>query len=382
MPRDRPHEPVAFPFVGHVLSQQAPVSFVEVVTDSDRLHALADEWNDLWDRSPNAGLAQSFAYCRDAWELVARPAGHELACVTGWRDGRLVAVWPFVTDRRRLWTHARPLGASGVELHDLLLDETVDATAWVREAWQALLTSARVDVAELSFFADSATAAALGGLPCRAAEQSEDVCVSVAPRPEQDWDAFYNSLSKSHRKDFAKSRRRLEAQGTIEFAVLEPGDPRMGALVEWTLAQKRRWADHTGKKGDWLYSERYRTFLEHQLARPGSSATNLLMTLALDGELLATQIGALSKQKFEAVIAGFNADYVKHSPGARLNEAMIRWAWESGVHCDLGMGAEPYKLFWSRNQKRTITQRRLAVSRWGQVAFVLRRSVQRLKNVR
>lgn len=364
--------------MAHVLSKKAPVSFVEVVTGTARLHALAGEWNDLWNRSPEAGLVQSFDYCVDAWELVARPAGQELACVTGWRDGRLVAVWPFVTFRHRLWTHARPLEASGVELHELLLDETVDSTEWVHEALQALLASARVDVVDVSFVADSAHAAALAGLPSRAEHTSEDVCVSVALRPEQDWDAFYNSLSKSYRKDFAKSRRRLEALGPIEFAVLEPGDPRTGALVEWTLAQKRRWADHTGKKGDWLYSGGYRAFLERQLTRPGCGVRNVLMTLTLDGELLATQIGALGKQRFEAVIAGFNADYVKHSPGARLNEAMIRWAWESGADCDLGMGAEPYKLFWSRNQKRSITHRHLAVSSWGQLAFALRR----LKNLR
>jgi CelD/BcsL family acetyltransferase involved in cellulose biosynthesis len=206
--------------------------------------------------------------------------------------------------------------------------------------------------------------------------------VSVALRGEQDWDSYYNSLSKSSRKDFAKSRRRLEAMGPLEFEVLKPGDDRIGALVEWMLTQKRRWADRTGKKGEWLYSDHYRAFLEQQLSRQGNGAENVFLTLTLNGELLATQIGALSKSRFEAVIAGFDADYVKHSPGARLNEAMIRWAWERGVDCDLGAGAEPYKLFWSRNQQRTITIRRMAVSRWGLVASTLRGVQQRAQSRR
>lgn len=352
---------------------KAPTSFIEVVTDSARLRELADQWDELWDRSPAAGLFQSFDYCLDAWELVARPAGQRLACVTGWRDGRLVAVWPFVIVRNLLWTYARPLVASGVELHELLVDESVDATEWARQAWHALLDAARPDAVDLSFIEHSPSAGALGSLPARAVETNETVCVFVDLRREQDWDSYYGSLSKSYRKDFAKSRRRLEALGTVEFTVLEPGDPRIGPLVEWTLAQKRRWAERTGKKGEWLYSENYRDFLGHQLSRPGGGARNVLMTLTLDGTPLATQIGALGKDRFDAVIAGFDADYDRYSPGALLTEAMIRWAWERGADCALGAGAEPYKLFWSRNQKTTVVSRRLVVSRWGQAAVALRR---------
>ena len=350
---------------------------VEVVTDSARLRELAGRWNELWERSPAVGLFQSFDYCLDAWELVARPAGQRLACVTGWRDGRLVAVWPFTIARERLWTYARPLVASGVELHELLLDESVDAAEWVQEAWRALLAAARPDAVDVSFLATSGHAATLRGLPSRAADAGETVCVSVGLRHEQDWDSYYGSLSKSYRKDFAKSRRRLEALGTVEFTVLEAGDPRIPSLVDWTLAQKRRWAERTGKKGNWLYSEHYREFLEHQLAGPGGSATNVLMMLTLDGTPLATQIGALGKHTFEAVIAGFDADYERYSPGARLNEAVIRWAWEHGADCALGAGAEPYKLFWSRNQKITVVSHRLTVSGWGLVAHALRRLRQR-----
>ena len=355
------------------------MSVVEVVTDSSRMRELAGQWNELWEQSPTVGLFQSFDYCIDAWERVARPAGHGLACVTGRRDGRLVAVWPFVIVPERLWTYARPLVASGVELHELLLDGSVDAGAWAQQAWRALLDCGRLDAVDVSFRADSTHAPALAGLPARAVETSETVCVSVPLRHEQDWDSYYTSLSKSYRKDFAKSRRRLEALGTLEFAVLEAGDPRIGALVDWLLEQKRRWAERTGKKGEWLFSEHYRDFLAHQLSRPGTGARNVLMTLTLDGTPLAAQIGALGKDTFEAVIAGFDADYDRFSPGTRLTEAMIRWAWEQGADCELGAGAEPYKLFWSRNQKVTVVSRRLVVTRWGLVALALRRFRRRAK---
>jgi CelD/BcsL family acetyltransferase involved in cellulose biosynthesis len=361
---------------------QGHAFFVEVVTDSVRLRALGDQWNALWARSSEVGLFQSFEYCLDAWELIEEPKGNQLACLVGWRDDQLVAVWPFATYRNRLWTHARQLVASGVELHELLLDVSVDRQVWVQRAWGALIAHSHADVIEFSFFENSANAQALRSLPAHAVETSTTVCVSVEVRREDDWDDYYNSLSKSYRKDYAKSRRRLEALGVLELAVLEAGDPRIGPLVDWTLAQKRRWAEHTGKRGEWIYSDRYRAFLEHQLANSGASSSNVLLTLTLNGDLLATQIGALSKDKFEAVIAGFNSDYDKHSPGARLNEAMIRWAWERGVDCDLGAGNEPYKLFWSRNREVAIINNRMAVSWWGVGAFASRRAVQRLQRWR
>jgi CelD/BcsL family acetyltransferase involved in cellulose biosynthesis len=288
-------------------------------------------------------------------------------------------MWPFVTFRNRLWTHARQLVASGVELHELLLDQTIDGSEWLQQAWRALIAHSHADVIDFSFFEESESAHALRSLPARAVETTESVCVTVELRHVGDWDDYYNSLSKSYRKDFAKSRRRLEALGALELAVFEPGDARIDSLVDWTLEQKRRWAEHTGKKGEWIYSDHYRAFLKNQLAMPRASADNMLMALTLNGELLATQIGALSKDKYEAVIAGFDAEYVKYSPGARLNEAMIRWAWEHGVDCNLGAGAEPYKLFWSRNRKVAIINQRMAVSRWGVGAFAVRRGAQRWK---
>jgi CelD/BcsL family acetyltransferase involved in cellulose biosynthesis len=361
---------------------KGPAPSVEVVTDAVRLRALADQWSALWARTPGVGLFQSFEYCRDAWELVEEPRGCRLACLIGWRGDELVAVWPFVSYRNRVWRHARQLVASGVELHELLVDETLDRAEWVQQAWRVLTAHSKADVVDVSFFDESATAPALRSLSAHAVEPGSVASVSVPLRGEADWDAFYGSLSKSYRKDFGKSRRRLEAMGAFEFQVCEAGDDRIPSLVDWTLEQKRTWAERTGKKGEWLYSDHYRAFLEHQLAGPGRGARNVLMVLTLDGELLATQIGALSTEKFEAVIAGFNADYDKFSPGAQLNEAMIRWAWEQGVDCDLGAGSEPYKAFWSRNRLVAITTLRLAVTRRGVAALAVRRAVARVRNQR
>jgi CelD/BcsL family acetyltransferase involved in cellulose biosynthesis len=363
-------------------STTSSATSVEVVTDSARLSAVADQWNELWARTPAVGVFQSFDYAVDAWELVARPKGYELACLLGWDDGRLVAVWPFVTYRNRLWTHARQLVASGVELHELLIDETIDRDRWIQQAWTALTTSTRADVVDISFFETSATAPALGALPARAIEKSAGGSVRIGLGQENDWDVYYSSLSKSYRKDFAKGRRRLEALGELEFAVLEAGDDRIDSLVDWTLAQKRTWADYTGKKGEWLYSDRYRDFLTHQLAAPGKGAKNVLLTLTLNGEVIAAQIGAVGNGRFDAVIAGFHADYDKYSPGTRINEAMIRWAWEQGVDCDLGAGTEPYKTFWSRNQVMPIITHSSAISWWGVAALGLRRAAQRVRRVR
>jgi len=355
---------------------------VEVVVDSAGLRALADQWRQLWARSSSGGLFQSFEYCLDAWELVQQRENSNLVCLAGWRGGRLVAVWPFTTYRNRLWTYARQLEASSVEIHQLLIDDDVDQEEWVRSAWAALIKHSRADVVRLSYRQDGPAARFLGALPGHRTDRTTGVAVRVALRDVPDWDAFYASLSKSHRKDYAKSRRRLEALGPLEFEVLAPGDDRLPSLVEWTLTQKRRWAERTGKQGAWLYSDRYHRFLEHQLAHREHSAPNQMMTLRLGGELLATQLVAVGRTSLDAVIAGFDAEHEKHSPGARMMECLVRWAWDNRLDCELGSGAEPYKTFWSRNEEMVIASSEVAVSWRGVAGLAMRRLVQRWRQIR
>jgi len=94
-----------------------------------------------------------------------------------------------------------------------------------------------------------------------AAVVTRDVTFLTDVQYEANWELYYNSLCKGHRKKHKNLRKRLAGLGELVFEVVWAGDPGCPKLVEWMLQQKRIWADHSGKRGKWLYSDEYRNLL-------------------------------------------------------------------------------------------------------------------------
>jgi len=77
----------------------------------------------------------------------------------------------------------------------------------------------------------------------------------------------------------------------------------------------------------------------------------LLMVLTQDGAPIAVKMAAISKGVLELMIAGFDARLEKYSPGMRLDEYWVKWAFEQRLDIDFGNGGEHYKRFWSRTTR-------------------------------
>ncbi|MDY0885795.1 GNAT family N-acetyltransferase [Dongia soli] len=348
---------------------------LELARNPERFRALKPDWDDLWQRSENAGAFQSFDSCLKIWETIAAPAGRKLCCVLGWDEGRLIAVWPLVIYRRHLWIYLRPLEINDAECSSALIDDAVDQTQWIAAAWEILRRQSGADIAILPHFKQ---ASALAGILQRHHfEEEAGVAVHVPLRAESAWESYYASLSKSHRRDHAKSARRLSELGQIDVKVVEPGDRRGPLLIDWLLAQKRAWAERVNKKGAWLYAQGFRDFLVAYHADEEASPACQLMELTLNGEPLAVQLYFCGKVILHAVIAGFDMRYQKQSPGVLLNQHLLRWAMQRRLDCYLGLGAEQNKKFWSRNEVVEIKSYRISVSWWGRAATWLRSMKQR-----
>lgn len=338
---------------------------LELVSNPERFKALKPDWDALWLRCPDSGIFQSFDCCLKIWESIAEPAGRKQLCLAGWESGRLIAVWPLVIYRRLAWTFIRPLEANDAEFSDILIDESVDRRDWISAAWQVLETKSGSDVMVLPHVPREAEVAGI----LQPQDTSVDQYVVVPLKREKDWDSFYSSLSKSHRRDHAKARRRLGELGTIDCDVIGAGDRRIPDLVLWMLAQKRIWAERTNKKGSWLYDDGFRDFLMRLLIDADAQAKCLIMSLTLNDAPIAVQIYAPGQNMLHALISGFDSRYQKYSPGILLSEYLVKWAMQHGLDCNLGLGAEQYKKFWSRNEVLEARTYHLAVSWWGKVAL-------------
>jgi CelD/BcsL family acetyltransferase involved in cellulose biosynthesis len=306
-----------------------------------------------------------------AWRTIAAPAGHNLLCLVGWNKGRMVAVWPLVTCRKRGWKYVQPLNATGAESADILTDDTLHQQDWIRSAWRVIRKNSKSDVILLPYVRTGTALRCMLSLSGQRAMLDDGVAFCAHLRSEPDWDSFYGSLSKTHRRQHAVMRRRLAELGSLQFEIIPAGDPRCPQLVDWLLTNKRTWAERTGKKGPWLFAGAYREFLVSLLA-DSVNLKALIMSLTLDGTPICLKIAAAGKRTLEGLIAGFDVRYEKYSPGNRLDEYGVKWAFEQKLDYDFGIGTESFKKFWSRNGPIEAPTFHIANSWWGQLAIYLR----------
>ena len=67
----------------------------------------------------------------------------------------------------------------------------------------------------------------------------------------------------------------------------------------------------------------------------------------------------------------YDAAYAKCSPGSLLLEHIIQWALEHRRDVDFGYGDAKYKAVWTGGQGYACTDFRIAVTRWGRLAFAV-----------
>src|SRR5690242_20406557 len=124
---------------------------IEIITSEGDFGDLCIEWDDLWRRSPGAGVFQTFSCCFYTWKYIAKPAKRKLFCIVARENGAAVFIWPLVKYRKAFWSIIRPLGPSAVEYTRPLVEESDKADYYASIAWQLLRTTCRADIINLPF---------------------------------------------------------------------------------------------------------------------------------------------------------------------------------------------------------------------------------------
>jgi CelD/BcsL family acetyltransferase involved in cellulose biosynthesis len=185
-------------------------------------------------------------------------------------------------------------------------------------------------------------------------------------RDEIDWPSYRRSLGKRYQDQCARLMRRLKEQGSVSVEIVK-GQPT--PLIDWLFEHKRKWAERTQRRGDWVFSDAYRKYLE---ALFSSDPRYLIFALNLDGSPIAVKLLAINPTSASLIILTYDDDYRRFSPGNLLDEPMMQHIFENyrsreGRPLDLtfGPGVEHYKLHWSRGNLQKAYSHRIVTSRWG-----------------
>ena len=128
---------------------------LHLITERRAFDALEAEWNDLFARTGRpTHVFQSFNIC---WHwanhyLSSSSSGAptlKLSIVTGRRNGRLVMVWPLVSEHVRGVTQTFWMGSPVGQYGDVLLDREIDAQPAMHEALNFLRARTKSDLLRL-----------------------------------------------------------------------------------------------------------------------------------------------------------------------------------------------------------------------------------------
>ena len=292
----------------------------------------------------NADFWQAFRDIRNASSAYDDPFfDPEFACLVGeLRDDTYIGVgfdagqsgpaafWPMHV-RPGGW--ARPIGGPFSDWHGpvTLAHDPVDPTEFLSAAGLAGFTAFGMP-GHLSW----------GHLGERVGANMTDV--------SSGWETYLAAQTKLYPKHFKKirrMRRNLERDfSEIQFDM----DDRSPEAFDWLIACKRAQFARTGRHDvlgpDWARQlfDRLRTFKSERLS-------SRLMTLRLDGKIVAAEFNLCSDRIVHGWITGFDTEYAYYSPGYMLQHEILKQmgGMEQTIY-DAGIGLDYYKKYYTNFQ--------------------------------
>ena len=329
---------------------------VEEICEPDALASLADDWWELWHRSPTATPFQSPAWLIAWWNAFA--PGKLMALAV--RDrGRLIALAPFYLENGPLGRRILPVGISLSDYIDILIapaaveagNAIVHYLSRRRDEWEAL---------ELTDLVPDASALALAcPLHCSDSVEASATCPVLHLRAGYADAGAHPAIPPRQRRKLRMARHRVERGRNA--SIISTGDrtPQewMAMLVE---LHATRWQErgHPGVLADAQVQE----FQRQALAELCERGIARLFALRIGPELAGIYYGFLHHHRAYAYLGGFDPRFAYFSPGAILIGHAIEDALRNGA-CEFHFlrGREAYKYAWGavdrQNLRRTFVGR-------------------------
>lgn len=287
------------------------------------LLAVANEWDDLWQRSTSASplnRAALVAHWSDQF------SNGDLRTIEVRADGRLVAALPLVGHRR-----ARALMVGGLPSNawascgTLLLDASVDPTLVADELAEAIddlpwpLVQLFPVPAELACWQALRDACHRRGLTV--IDETVDSVGVVEIR--DDWSAYRSAWSTNHRRHIDKASRRARRAGALQLDIhtdFAPGDIERLLKLGFEI-EDRSWKGAAGTSV--LRTPGMLEFF-HQQAQQLAAAQCLQLTFLKHNDVpIAFEYGYRAKGTYFSHKVGYDPGYAECSPGQLLRALLL-----------------------------------------------------------
>jgi CelD/BcsL family acetyltransferase involved in cellulose biosynthesis len=313
------------------------VSGVEVQTEP--LQSLESEWQELFERCPDASPFQSPDWLLPWWTAFGQS---ETWMLTMRSRGRLTALAPLVVQGRK----AMLMGSGISDYLDVLAEPGVEVSPFV-----SYLSRHRSHWSICEFTPEDRPLKAPPELAISERDEGIFPYLELPNLPE----VFDAGLPPRMLRNLERDENRLRRAGSLNYEVADRANLEEFLEALFTL-HGARW--NTRGEDGVLADESVRLF--HRLSAPRLLSRGLLRLYGLrhDRSLIAVLHVMVRNRRAYYYIGGFAPDHAKYSPGSLLLRHSIHDSIRQGLETfDLLRGDEPYKYRWgarSRSIRRRI----------------------------
>ncbi len=301
----------------------------EVVRERRSVLALEAAYRELFNtlQDPNPFLSPEWVY---VWlnTLGSRFTPCFLVCFEG---EALRGVWPFFEQPvPALRPLLLPVGAQVADLFDPVADPIAAALLWK----ELVALSGGYLAVWLPLLSDAFVAGGFGAflektnIPCLVRRRAARLQIDLQRYPS--FEAYGEATFQSRtRQGLRRKQRRLEEQGTVEFAVCETPEELERELPAVVRLERASWK-HAGRAGifkDAAHNAFYFLLLQ-ELARKGRVRLSLLR---VGGSVAAFELGVLGGGVYCMHTMAFDSRFAPFSPGRLLALFVVEKCFESGV---------------------------------------------------
>ena len=309
---------------------------VRLLRTTEDVRALAEEWDDLWHRCPDATPFQ-----RPEWLLpwIEAFPPQTIAAIEVRLGNRLTGLAPFLVYRKQSDNVLAFMGGGISDYLDVIVGPEHEAQT-MSSIWDAV---AALDDWVLMELTDLPAHSAVLKVPTfQDVGREHDACSALALPPTED--ELLQLLSKRQRANLRNARSRVQKAGGCLIEVASPD-----TLSEFLHCLFRlhtiRWS-HAGQTGV-LSDEKVRTF--HQRSAPLLLARGVLRLyrLRMGSRTIAVIYSLFERDTVFCYLQGFDPEFAYYSPGTQLMFAVLEDAVRVGMKkFDFLRGQETYKQHW------------------------------------
>ncbi|MFC3693059.1 GNAT family N-acetyltransferase [Chenggangzhangella methanolivorans] len=325
-------------------AEQGDSDGVAIARGAAGLGGLEADWREISGRAGDTAAFLGFGYALAAARFHEARGEKVVVAVAHWL-GRPAAAVAVVLLRRAGVTIGTALGDPVTQYSDALLA----ADAPRRLVGLALRAIAEAEGVHLFDFRRVRAESPL--TPALAAMTRADAVRAEAPYADLTRAADVSTLllevaGAKHRRERARSRRRLAERGDLAFEVFR-GEAAVGPLAE-AFRVKGDWLARNGHFSRVIEDPAALALLQEAGRDPVEGASLVVARLSVGGAPAAYEVGLVRGRRFHAYLGAVVHDFAGASPGKVVMEDALGWAKAEGLETyDLLAPADRYKREWS-----------------------------------